>query len=234
MADAGRSAEAEWRRARVSARRRRPVSAALVVVAAVLGGVAWTVRDGWSADGPPWVATAVLAALAVLAAMAAWRLRPDPDTERWRRGAEAEVATAALLERLPRRWIVLHDRAVPGSRANIDHLVIGSRGVWVVDTKSVRAPLRIRRGGVWAGEHPIDTGPAAWEAEVVSDRLGIDATPIVAVHGQGLRRRGKVSGGVRVVPVTALVRRLRRGRRVLSRADIADRGRRATEVLPPR
>ena len=106
--------------------------------------------------------------------------------------------------------------------------------MWVVDTKAVRAPLRVRRGAVWAGDHPIDTGPAAWEAEVVSDRLGIDAVPIVAVHGDGLRRRGKVSGGVRVVPADRLVRRLRRGRRVLSRADVADLGRRAAEVLPPR
>jgi hypothetical protein len=188
--------------------------------------LAWWARAGWPAVIP--------AGAAILTAAAAWYLRTEPDTDRWRRGAEAEVATAALLERLPRRWVVLHDRAVPGSRANIDHLVIASTGVWVIDTKSARAPLRIRRGAVWAGEHPIDTGPAAWEAEVVSDRLDVDATAIVAVHGEGLRRRGKVSGGVRVVPAARLVRRLHRGRRVLTRAEVAELGRQATDVLPPR
>jgi hypothetical protein len=225
-AGAGGSASAEWRRARVSARRRLPVSAALATAAAGLVTVASSARAGWPA--------VVSTGAAILTAAAAWRLRPDPDTDRWRRGAEAEVATAALLERLPRRWVVLHDRAVPGSRANIDHLVIASTGVWVVDTKSSRAPLRIRRGAVWSGEHPIDTGPAAWEAEVVSDRLGVDATAIVAAHGDGLRRRGKMSNGVRVVPAARLVRRLRRGRRLLTRADIAELGRRAAHVLPPR
>jgi Nuclease-related domain len=230
MAGAGGSASAEWRRARTCARRRLPVSAGLAVLAGGLVALAWRSRGGWPAV---WLAV-WLAGIGAVTAWAAWRLRPDRDTDRWRRGAEAEVATAALLERLPRRLVVLHDLAVPGSRANIDHLVISSTGVWVVDTKSARAPLRIRRGAVWAGEHPIDTGPAAWEAEVVSDRLGVDATAIVAVHGEGLRRRGKVSGGVRVVPAARLARRLRRGRRVLTRAEVADLGRRAKDVLPPR
>jgi hypothetical protein len=174
-----------------------------------------------------------LVAAAVMAGWAAWRLRPDPDPGRWLRGASGEVATAAQLARLPRRWVVLHDCAVPGSRANIDHLVIGPTGVWVVDTKTTRARLRIRRGAVWAGDHPIATEPAAWEAEVVSERLGVDAAAIVAVHGDGLRRRGKVSGGIRVVPADQLVRRLRRGRRVLSRADVAELAQKADQALLP-
>jgi Nuclease-related domain len=221
-ADAGSSALAEWRRAQSLARRRLAVSAGLAAVACGLVVLAWWRRDVW------------VAGTAIFAVMAAWRLRPDPDADRWLRGAEAEMATAALLRKLPRRWVVLHDRAVPGSRANIDHLVISSTGVWVVDTKSARAPLRIRRGAVWSGEHPIDTGPAAWEAEVVSEWLGVDALAVVAVHGDGLRRRGKVSGGVPVVPASRLVRRLRRSRRVLTRAQVALLADRAAQVLPPR
>ena len=181
----------------------------------------------WRADGR-------LPVVGAAAALVAWWCRPDRDVDRWRRGAEGEVATAALLARLPRRWAVLHDRAVPGSSANIDHLVIGPTGVWVVDTKSTRAPLRVKRGGVWAGEHRIDTGAATWEAGVVADWLGVRAVPIVAVHGSGLRRRGKSAGGVRVVPADRLVRRLRRGRRMLSRADVTALACRAAEHLPPR
>jgi Nuclease-related domain len=39
----------------------------------------------------------------------------------------------AALER--QGWAVLHDLAVPRSRANIDHLVIGPGGVFVIDSK---------------------------------------------------------------------------------------------------
>jgi Nuclease-related domain len=220
--DAGASARAEWRRALSSARRRRSISLGFVVAAVGLVVLGW-----WQADGR-WVA------VAAIAAVAAWWARPEPDPDRWRRGADGEAATAALLSRLPPRWLVLNDLAVPGSRANIDHLVIGPTGVWVVDTKTTRARLRLRRGAVWAGDHAIETGSVAWEAEVVSGRLAVDAAPLIAVHGVGLRRRGKRSGGVRVVPAGGLIRRLRRGRRVLSRREVAALARRATDVFPPR
>jgi hypothetical protein len=57
------------------------------------------------------------------AGMAGWalRLRPSPQTRAWHRGAIGERRTARLLARLERDgWCVLHDLAVPGSRANAD------------------------------------------------------------------------------------------------------------------
>src|SRR5690606_38162583 len=33
------------------------------------------------------------------------------------------------------RFRVLHDRRIPRTRANIDHIVVASSGVWVVDPK---------------------------------------------------------------------------------------------------
>src|SRR6266571_284103 len=54
----------------------------------------------------------------------------------WRQGAKGERQTARLLAKLEREgWQVLHDLAVPGSRANVDHLAIGPGGVWVIDSK---------------------------------------------------------------------------------------------------
>jgi hypothetical protein len=220
--EAGASARAEWHHARSTARRRRSISIGLAVVA-----VGFVALGGW--QGAPW-----LGLVGAVIALAAWRARPDPDPDRWRRGADGEAATAALLARLPRRWVVLHDLAVPGSGANIDHLVIGPTGVWVVDTKTTRARVRVGRGAVWAGDRPIDTDPVAWEAQVVSERLAVGAVPLVAVHGDGLRRRGKRSGGVRVVPARALIRRLRRGRRVLSGTEITVLAELAAEVFPRR
>ena len=44
--------------------------------------------------------------------------------------------------------IALHDRRVPESRANIDHVVIGPAGVYVVDAKRYKdAKVAIRRSG---------------------------------------------------------------------------------------
>ena len=116
-----------YRRARRAARCRWLMSRALVVTATVFFTAALWRGQAW------------LAAPAAAAGLAAWLLRPDPDPERWRRGAAGEAATAELLARLPRRFVVLHDLRIPGGRANVDHLVIGPTGVWVVDSKSYGA-----------------------------------------------------------------------------------------------
>jgi Nuclease-related domain len=159
--------------------------------------------------------------------------RRERDPQRWLRGAAGEQATAALLARLPaRRWVVLHDRAIPGSRANIDHLVVGPTGVWVIDSKSSRARVRAAWRSVWLGDRRLDSGPTRWEAEVASDRLGVAVRPLIVVHGVGLRRRGGRADGVRVVPAGYLLRRLRRGRRRLGRREVDDLGGWAAEVLP--
>jgi hypothetical protein len=224
------------------AHRRRRRTSALVLIAgcACLANGLWRwMRAAPLSIGGLRMSPVAMTAAGVAAALAAWRRWPRDDPARWLRGAAGEQATAALLARLPRRrWTVLHDRAVPGSRANLDHVVIGPTGVWVVDSKAYRAPLRIRRGRVWAGSRPVPTGAVAWEAERVGERLGVDVTPIVAVHGDGLRRRGRRSDGVRVVPASGLLRRLRRGRlrrrrRVLGRDEAAEVARRAAQRLPP-
>jgi hypothetical protein len=189
------------------ARRRRMVRCGLALTgAAVLVGGLWLNRS--------WLAPAATAA--GLAAVAAWRVRPDSDPDRWARGAAGEAATADLLTHLPRRFVVLHDRQIPGARANVDHLVIGPTGVWLVDSKSYRARLRVRRGAAWAGKYRVPTESAAWEAERVGRLLGMPVRAIVAVHGEGLRRRGIVTDGVPVIPARRLCRHLRRGRRVLT------------------
>jgi hypothetical protein len=220
-ANAGASAAAEYRRSRRRAGPRRVVNVACATTAAGL-----FIAAIWLAQ--PWLAMA-----ATGAALAAWLFRPDLDPDRWRRGAAGEVATAALLTRLPRRFAVLHDRRLPGSHANVDHLVIGPTGAWLIDSKAYRARLRVRRGKVWAGDYEVPTAPAAWEAERVGQLLGATVRAVVAVHGEGLRRRGKVADGVRVVPAERLCRRLRRGHRSLTRVEISDLARRAEAALPP-
>jgi hypothetical protein len=69
----------------------------------------------------------------------------------WARGAEGEAKLARKLE----RWTaghgvaLLHDRRMPRSRANIDHLAIGPSGVTVIDAKRYTGRIAVeRRGGI--------------------------------------------------------------------------------------
>jgi hypothetical protein len=201
-AEPGASADAEFRRRRLRRWLRRLLSQVVALVG-LAGAMIFVMRG--SARGLAYAGASLLGA-AIVAGLLVWA---DRDVERWQRGADGERATAALLARLPRRYRVSHDLAVPGSqRANIDHLVIGRTGVFVIDSKAYRARLRVRRGVVWAGDWPVDTGLAAWEADRVAGLLGVPVVPLVVVHGTGLR------------PASRLVRTLKRGRRRLRRAQV--------------
>jgi hypothetical protein len=56
-------------------------------------------------------------------------------TEAWQRGAIGEERLAEWLRELPDNLRVLHDRRIPGTRANIDHIIVAPSGVWVIDAK---------------------------------------------------------------------------------------------------
>lgn len=180
MRGAGTSAQEEYRR-RVSMRRLVRLAAAGAGLAAVGSGAAIASGvapgSGVATGATPPVLGLVVAGAALIAA--AVRAFGGADVERWYRGAVGERATAALLSSLPdRRWSVHHDLAVPGSRANIDHVAIGPTGVWVIDTKTSRAPVRTGWGKVWLGSRRLDTSGCRWQAEVVGDRLGIAPGPV--------------------------------------------------------
>ena len=66
----------------------------------------------------------------------------------WVKGAAGEYLMAkSLQERLGDRAIILNDRAVPGSRANIDHVVVASSGVWIVDSKLWKGLIQVKTVG---------------------------------------------------------------------------------------
>jgi hypothetical protein len=81
-------------------------------------------------------------------------LNNDPSSTRvWAQGAAGERAVAAKLDELAGDHLVaLHDRRMVRadgrrSRANIDHLVVAATGVWVVDAKTHKGALEVRRSG---------------------------------------------------------------------------------------
>jgi Nuclease-related domain len=161
----GASAQAEYRRRRAAERaawtRGLPWRAAAVVAAGLVAGL---------------VAAQVAYHLAGLLPVAAaaglgWQLRfrVSPDTLAWQRGAQGERRTARLLVPFERRgWAVLHDLALPGSPANIDHLVIGPGGVLVIDSKQYRGRLWLDGYGMlWHGHHLLVSAlrKVRWEAD---------------------------------------------------------------------
>jgi hypothetical protein len=66
-------------------------------------------------------------------------------------GARGEEKLAGAILAMP-GVNVLHDRRVPGSSANIDHIVIAPAGIFVVDAKLYQGLIRIRdRGPICKG-----------------------------------------------------------------------------------
>jgi len=68
--------------------------------------------------------------------------------QRWKEQSRATRPRRAPVRRqdLPRRLWILHDRRIPGSRANIDHIVVAPSGVWIIDAKRYSDQLVQRRG----------------------------------------------------------------------------------------
>jgi hypothetical protein len=158
----------------------------------------------------------VLGGLAAVAAGWGLRFRPSPEAIAWRRGAAGERRTARLLGPLERHgWVVLHDVAVPGSRANIDHLAIGPGGIFVVDSKQYRGRLQLDGSGrLWHGRYPLapTLQAVSFEADQAARVLlnpGVVVVPIVAVHGAQVPWGKVVMTGIPVVSARRLPRMLR-------------------------
>lgn len=78
-------------------------------------------------------------------------LSDDPQsTSAWNTGAVGEERLGAKLNELASdRLRVLHDRLIPGTRTNIDHIAVASTGIHVVDAKQYKGRPTLRvEGGV--------------------------------------------------------------------------------------
>lgn len=74
------------------------------------------------------------------------RLQDEPQRERaWRDGAVGEEAVASHLAKTCPDVVVLHDRRMPKSRANIDHIAIAPSGVVVIDAKRHKGKIEVRK-----------------------------------------------------------------------------------------
>jgi hypothetical protein len=222
----GASAMGEYRRRRATDwhtwRATVPQRLAGVLAAGIATGLATA-----AVAGPGVARVTGLAAAALLAWLL--RFRPSPATVAWRRGAEGERRTARLLVSLERHGFqVFHDLAVPGSAANVDHLVVGPTGVYVIDSKRYRGRLRYFAGQLWHGGRTLDRTLATlvWEATQVAETLGFGPNlhiyPVLCVHVARLPWLGELLvNGIPVLDAAALHPALQVARQALSPEQVA-------------
>jgi hypothetical protein len=217
----GRSAMAEYRRRRTADWQLWKPTVALRVVAVLAAGFSVGLLTAAIAGS----SLARLSGLAAAATLASWlRFRPTADTQAWRRGAHGERRTARLLTSLERRgYQVFHDLAIPGSAANVDHLVIGPTGVFVIDSKRYHGYLHYAAGQLWHGRRPLDRTLETlwWEATQVAETLGfgpdLHVYPVLCVHVARLPwYRELLVDGIPILDATALCPALQVTRQALS------------------
>jgi len=110
-------------------------------------------------------------------------------TRAWARGALGEQALATALADLP-DIRMLHDRRVPRTRGNIDCLVIGPAGVFVVDAKQHEGLIEVRDVGplfspdlrLYVGRHNRSrlADDMGWQVKAVRaalESVGLDELP---------------------------------------------------------
>jgi hypothetical protein len=74
--------------------------------------------------------------------------------EAWEKGRDGEARLAAVLEQLATDgYRHLPDRALPGSAANIDHLLVGPAGVFVLDAKNWSGEITVTDGALRQNGH---------------------------------------------------------------------------------
>lgn len=172
-------------------------------------------------NAPGGSAAAQAAALRVAARRGLWRRlltvlgfrghtrRADAQAARWSIGAEAEAVTARMLGQLEGQgWHVRHDLALPGSRANLDHVLASPCGtaLVVLDTKRWHRakPTTLVGGRVHCGpqDRHGQIEAVARYAQRVAAAVGLPAGavwPLLVVHGSpiaGGRLESPVPGGV--------------------------------------
>ena len=101
---------------------------------AVCGSVFVLSAVGWHL-ATPWIHVRALAGAAMSFLLRA-RQSPPAWIEQWQQGAFREQATGKQLTKLEREgWVILHD--VPQGSGNIDHVLVGPGGVFVLDSKRI-------------------------------------------------------------------------------------------------
>ncbi|MGA2513679.1 MAG: nuclease-related domain-containing protein [Candidatus Limnocylindrales bacterium] len=217
---AGASARSEFERRseqdRERLRRARPAILAFGVAVALVGLL--LTAFGPTLAGPIGSSFRVFYLIIFIAAVVMTPVAmfaPQRSTIAWRTGALGEERTGEVLRPLEAEGFrIIHDRLIPGSRANIDHIVVGPPGVFIVETKSYERRLS-------RGQKERFAAQARGEAAVVAGVISpFPVTPLVCVHRADLGWFKTEVDGVRIVTSRELVKLLRKAPAQLAPGEV--------------
>ncbi len=99
--------------------------------------------------------------------------------------AEDERATGVFLEELSTAHSILHDLKLDGVQGNVDHVVVGPGGAFVVVTRRFAQPLTVSGSMLYSGDRPLRPEFDALKvvAARLADTLGTPVMPVMAFHG---------------------------------------------------
>ena len=126
-------------------------------------------------------------------------LRVPTEDANWRKGAKGEIAVGRLLDKLPKdRWKVFHDLPLGPSGVNVDHLIVGSSGVYSINTKNLRGKVWLAdRALLVNGQKTKYLRASFMEAKEVSRRLThavgepVSVTPMLVLICDELTRKSE-------------------------------------------
>jgi hypothetical protein len=142
-------------------------------------------------------------------------------TKVWEKGAVGEYKVGAKLDTLTTNGChVLHDRKVPKSKANIDHIVVSNSGVYIVDAKNYKGVVKVESyGGVFSDKtYKLKVGGSdrtklaegmLWQISVVKNILDtaglqVPITGVLAFYDAEWPLFGKGIMDIKNVKVTGL------------------------------
>jgi hypothetical protein len=175
-----------------------------------------------------------------------YRAKSHSAVPAWRRASVAERRTEAQLRKLERNgYRTLHARAIPGTEAQIDHLVVGPTGVYAVDSEKwdKRLPVRVQMGKkLYHG--PFDKKERLTEAKMEATKAGeliskeygreISVVPSLAIYGPAVPWKVMSIRGVDVYDGGRARKWITKRERALTDAEIDRLYAIAAEVLPAR
>lgn len=127
----------------------------------------------------------------------------------------------------PSGFAIISRRLLPGSRAVIDHVLVGPPGVFAIDMKRFEGTAALIGGRLHVdgqprngiAQHVRKVAAAIQRAlHVEFGNIGVSVTPVICVEGADVPKRGDLDG-VRMLSPKALGRLLRRAPAVITRRD---------------
>ena len=99
--------------------------------------------------------------------------------------AEDERATGVFLQELSTAHSILHDLKLEGVQGNVDHVVVGPGGAFVVVTRRFAQPLSVSGSMLYSGDRPLrpEFDALKMVAARLADTLGTPVMPVMAFHG---------------------------------------------------